>query len=92
MATNSREDKQMAKEVILDGIMLSSAATSAWHEMASRVATALQHISRVRGATPSIPDERARVNDDGTLTIFVNIPDAICVSMDVPAGHWGYWQ
>lgn len=82
----------MAKEIDLDEIMLSQAAAAAWYEMAGRVATALQHIGKMRGKTLSIPDERARVNDDGTLTIFVNIPGIIDVSMDVPAENWAHRQ
>lgn len=82
----------MAREVNLDEILLSEDATIAWREMAGRVAVALQHIGKMRSKTLSIPDERARVNDDGTLTIFVNIPDVIDVSMPVPVGHWGYRQ
>lgn len=82
----------MVKEISLDAVMLSLDAATAWHEMAGRVAMALQHIGKMRAKTLSIPDEQARVNDDGTLTIFVNIPDVIDVSMDVPVGHWGYRQ
>lgn len=80
------------KEINLDEVMLSSDAAAAWYEMAGRVAVALQRIGKMRAKTLSIPDERARVNDDGTLTIFVNIPDVIDVSMPVPVGHWGYRQ
>ena len=82
----------MAKEIGLDEVMLSTSAVTAWHEMAARVAPALQQIGKMRRETLSIPDERVRVNDDGTLTIFVNVPGAINVSMDVPAGQWSHRQ
>jgi hypothetical protein len=80
----------MTKEVNLDGIILSEAAVVAWHEMAGKVAIALQHIGKMREKIISVPDERVKVNDNGTLTIFVNIPDVIDISMDVPADHWSY--
>lgn len=80
------------KEISLDEVMLSSDAMEAWYEMAGRVAIVLQCIGKMRAKTLSIHDERARVNDNGTLTIFVNIPEVIDVSMEVPAGHWTYLQ
>jgi pyruvate formate-lyase activating enzyme-like uncharacterized protein len=82
----------MAREIDLDEVMLSQDAAVAWHEMAGRVAVALQHIAKMGKEIPQIPDERARVNDNGTLTIFVNIPGVIDVSMEVPGGHWSYRQ
>lgn len=82
----------MAKEVSLDAVMLSEAAVAAWHEMAGRFAVALQYIGKMRGKEIPIPDERARVNDNGTLTIFVSIPGTTELTMDVPADHWSYRQ
>lgn len=82
----------MATEIGLDGVVLSTAAVVAWREIAAQAAITLQRLGEMRAKTFSIPDERARINDDGTLTIFVNIPGAIDISMDVPAGHWDYRQ
>ena len=78
----------MAQEIDLDLIGLSVPAVEAWHAMAERVAVALAQMRRVGDS--SIPDERARVNDDGTLTIFVSIPGVMDISMDVPADQWQY--
>lgn len=79
----------MAPEIDLDDIMLTPAVVAAYSELAKRIAIALQE--RINDAS-SIPDERVRMNDDGTLTIFVNIPEVIDVSMDVPADQWAYRQ
>lgn len=77
----------MAREIDLDNVLLSPATVVAWQELAARTATGLQSFE-VR----NIPDERARVNDDGTLTIFVNVPNTIEMSMNVPAEQWAYRQ
>jgi hypothetical protein len=82
----------MMEEVNLDEVTLSSSAAAAWYEMAECVAIVFQRMGKARAKNLSIPDERVRVNGDGTLTIFVDIPDVIDVSMDVPVGHWGYRQ
>ena len=82
----------MIKEISLDSILLSPDAVAAWHEMAGRFAEAIKQLEKMRGSPISIPDERARANENGTLTIFVQIPDALQVSMEVPRGHWSYQQ
>ncbi len=72
--------------------MLSHAATQAWHALASRVADTLEHLQQMGREIPAIPDERARINDDGTLTVFVDIPGVLNVSLQVPAEQWTYGQ
>jgi len=79
----------MAEEIDLDLVALTPAVVEAWQEVAQS-AFALAHSGRVGPA--EIPDEQARVNDDGTLTIFVSIPGVIDVSLDVPADQWAYLQ
>ena len=77
----------MAKEIDLDDVLLSPAAVAAWQEMAVRIASALQ------GVQPSdIPDEKACINDNGTLTIYVKIPGNADISLDVPTDQWAYRQ
>lgn len=74
-------------EIDLDEIVLSEEAAHAWLGIAERVVRALQ----IAGFTldpASIADERARVNADGTLAIYVSVPGIIDVSMVVPAGQW----
>lgn len=77
----------MTKEIDLDEVLLSPAAVASWQEISARAAAGLQ------GIKPSeIPDEQAKINDDGTLTIFVKVPGKIDISMDVPADQWAYRQ
>ena len=81
----------MFREINLDDVVLSPATVAAWQEIAKRVARALAEIARVRGTTFAIPDERGRVNDDGSLTIFISVPGVITEAfMDVPAGEWAW--
>lgn len=77
----------MSKVIDLDGVLLSPATVDAWRELAARAAIGLRNIE-----ARDIPDEQVRVNDDGTLTIFVKVPDVIDISMDVPADQWAYRQ
>lgn len=80
----------MSHEIDLDDVVLSAVAVAAWQEMAGRIGRALAQISAMRGGEKfTIPDERARIEDDGTLTIYVSIPGVLPeVSMVVPVGHW----
>jgi len=83
----------MAKIINLDAIMLSPAAVAAWQKVAQRLAPALREISEKRGDALDIPDEQGRVNDDGSLTIFVEIPGVdMNISLEVPASQWAYIQ
>ena len=78
----------LAKEVSLDDIVLSPRVVDEW---LAKAADAVRELEG-RVTIASIPDERARVNDDGTLTIFVEIPDILTISMEVPVGQWTYQQ
>ncbi len=40
----------------------------------------------------NIPDEQGRLESDGSLTIFVSLPNDVEVSMNVPKGHWAWRQ
>ena len=72
---------------ILDDVLLSPSTVHLWHGFVRRVVLIFQH----RGWKPEqIPDEQARVGADGTLTIFVVLPDGSEVSMNVPKEHWTY--
>lgn len=75
----------MAKEIDLDEVLLSENSVSAWQMVCRREAR------RLRGIKPSeIPDERARENADGSLTIFVPLPDGTEISMIIPVGEWSW--
>ena len=84
-----REETAMPQEIDLDDVGLSPAAVAAWQEMAGRVGDVLRQISAMRGGERfAIPDERARVENDGTLTIYVSIPGIAEIAMTVPVGQW----
>lgn len=79
----------MGTIIDLEDVMISPRAHSAWQEFARRVAAQL----RLLGVTdPSqVPDEQGRINPDGTLTVFVTLPNGE-VSMEVPKEQWAYRQ
>ncbi len=81
------KEKNMNNVIDLDDVLLSRDVFSAWNEFAQRIAMQLQSLSIT---DPSqIPDEQGRINTDGSLTIFVTLPNGE-VSMIVPKGHWTY--
>jgi hypothetical protein len=80
----------MAREIDLTLVSLSPQVFTAWQEMASRVAVVLAQMEEAGTEIPPIPDERARLNDDGTLTIFVGVPGILKVEMEVLADQWAY--
>lgn len=80
----------MAREADLETIILSLEAAEAWNGLANNVAAALRNLECLADKWLLLPDERARVNDDGTLTIFIRIPGVLECSLEVPSEHWAY--
>ena len=78
----------MAKEIDLDEVNLTADAVAAWTEMVGRVALVLAQMKRMGREIPEIPIERARVEDDRTLTVYVNMPGVLNISMSIPADQW----
>ncbi len=77
----------MPVEVDLEGLLLTQTAYDAWQAFAKR----LVHVLQAAGHQidpDTVPDEQARVEDDGTLTIYVAVPNFGEVSLSVPAGQW----
>lgn len=76
--------------VDLDDVALTSEAYLAYMRQAERVAQTLQG----SGIDPNdIPEEQGRVKPDGSLDIFVTLPNGKGeVSMSVPKGHWAWRQ
>lgn len=75
----------MAEIIDLDQINIAPAVYEAWQELARKVGDLAVHL----GISPAeIPDEQARVEDDGSLTIFVELPRFGEVSLSVPPAHW----
>ena len=80
----------MAQEIDLDTVEVSDEAKAAWSEMALRVALALKALKDA-GRTirdEDIPIERGRIEDDGSLTIYVSVPGVLDVDMTVTLDHW----
>jgi hypothetical protein len=71
----------------LDEVLISPVAFREYHEFAKRIARALGE-SGLMPNPENIPDEQGRVEADGSLTIFVRLPNGIEVSMRVPKEHW----
>lgn len=77
----------MPKEISLDEILLSKNAVRSWAEVANIAARAIL----ARGKTSEdIPDERARVEEDGSLTIYVVVADVGEFSLKISRDQWGY--
>lgn len=84
----------MAEIIDLDNVMLSAEAAAAWQEMASRMSLALGQLQALGRSIRSedIPDEQGQIEEDGSLTIFVEIEGILSVSMPIPPDHWARKQ
>ncbi len=83
-------DRKMSSEVDLDAVALTPAAVAAYRDLAERVARALSLGGIVRDAA-NLPDERARMESDGSLTVYVTLPEGKGeVSMTILPGQWGW--
>ena len=70
---------------LLDKVLLSEAASRSWHNHASspQVQVLLKDIK------PSdIPDEDARLEADGSLTIFIILPTGVEIRMNISPSDW----
>ena len=76
-------------DVNLDKLVLSAASVAVWQKLALRIAEVIR-TSGLRIDPRLIPDEQARVEADGSLTIYVVIPDLGEMSMSVPADQWEF--
>lgn len=71
----------------LSRVLLSASAVERWHALARDIAST-NHGAGVDAA--SIPDELARVEADGSLTIYVTLPTGAEVSMRVEPSEWSW--
>lgn len=78
----------MPREIDLDEVTISPATLVAWHGVAQRLALALRELKRLGREIPEIPIERGRVEDDGTLTVYIDLPGLISASISVPRDQW----
>lgn len=77
----------MSRIIDLDAVFVSLAVYHGWMEV---VQNAMRELAQ-RGVAldpKTIPDEQARVEDDGALTIFVDAPEIGHLEMRVPPEHW----
>ncbi|MEK9135175.1 MAG: hypothetical protein AAB451_02650 [Patescibacteria group bacterium] len=73
--------------VDLDQINITPDVWQAWQEKARQAVAEL--VSKGELVRPEeIPDEQARMEDDGSLTVFVVLPNNEEVSMRVPPDQW----
>lgn len=73
----------------LDHVWLSEQAYDAW--MAKAAAAARSFAATGGSLDPdSIPDERARPLPDGSLLIWVHLPNGTRVELAVPEGQWAW--
>lgn len=73
----------------LDNVSLSAQAYDAW--MAKAAAAARTLAASGSSIDPdSIPDERAKPLPDGSLLIWVPLPDGARVELVVPKGQWAW--
>jgi len=72
---------------ILDRVLLSQNAVSAWLAACDRAATAC-HAAGLLGGEPP-PDETAEVQDDGTLLILGRIA-GMELRLTIPVGEWAW--
>ncbi len=83
-------DRKMSSEVDLDAVALTPAAVAAYCDFAERVARALS-LGGIVSDAADLPDERAKVGGDGSLTVYVTLPEGKGeVSMTIPSGQWGW--
>jgi hypothetical protein len=74
----------------LDLVLISQAVWNKWvHEVAPKVAKLM---ARAHIHPNQVPEEQGRVEEDGSLTIFVRFPDGKEVGMRVPPGQWAWKQ
>lgn len=76
----------MSGDDTLSRVALSRAAVDRWHTKVSDLA----HEARKHGVRrpADIPDELARVEADGALTLYVPMPDGAELSMRVEPNEW----
>lgn len=80
----------MAKDIDLDQVYFAPQVRAAWLALADQAGHTLALLKEAGVDIPAIPDERGRIEDDGSLTIYVSVPNVIDVSMSVPPGQWQY--
>jgi hypothetical protein len=74
-------------EIDLDDVLTTQAALAAWEDFARRIGEAIRLMDRTIDPK-SIPDEQARVEADGSLTVYVVVPGLGEMSLTLPPDQW----
>lgn len=74
----------MSRPISLSGVLLTPAAQAAWREACAHAASIL----RAQGREIGDAEEQSRVENDGSLTVFVRLPDGGEVACNLPAAEW----
>lgn len=77
------------KVIDLDRIMLSVPAALRWERLA---ATTAKTLNLTKQQIKSIPDEQAKLDEQGNLTLFVKLPTGRELSMKLNPGEWAFRQ
>ena len=72
----------------LDNVLLSPAAVAAWQQVAAKMAMVLKELGDTKAA--EIPNEDCEELPDGSLRIFVRLPNGIEASLTVPPDDWAW--
>lgn len=79
------------KLINLDEVLLIPEVIAIWKKMCSHIVADM-----ILAGNPldpkQAPEEQARVEVDGSLTIFVVIPQVGELALRVPPGHWAWRQ
>ena len=72
---------------MIDDVIISEQAEKAWiaHMLEVAKSGVLKGLKE-----KDIPDEDTRLNKDGDLEIFIEIPNRVEISMKVPKEHWKF--
>lgn len=82
----------MARKISLDEVNISAEVFEAWQVIGERIALFL---ASAGANVDNIPDERVRIEDDGSLTVWVEINlssgSKFEPSLKVPPSEW-HWR
>ncbi|HEY5039343.1 MAG TPA: hypothetical protein VIJ93_09755 [bacterium] len=80
----------MEQEFDLKEIRLSPASAAKWRAITTAATDTIRMLGEIRAKPVAVPNGRAMVNGDGTLTVSIRVPDVLGISVRIPVGQWGY--
>ncbi len=83
----------MEKIIDLDRVMITVSAAVRWNQLAiTAVRTMRQHKKLTAKQAAEMPDEQGRLNEDGSLMLFVQLPNGSELSLRLPPNEWEWRQ